>query len=139
MSFTLNVKSIQIIRTFTSVTKVDPLDFFEHNGIFIFLVPVGFGSKAIGQGGKSAKAVSAKLKKQIKIIEFGDKLDFLRKLISPLSPDAVKEDPENSDIILVESNDRKTKALLIGRNASNLRSLEEIMRRHFSVQEIKVI
>jgi len=42
-------------------------------------------------------------------------------------------------IVTIAGPDSKTKGLLIGRNAQNLRNLEANVRRYFEVKEIKVV
>ena len=139
MSITLDAQSLQLIALFSAVTRVDPLDVFSFNGVLFFVVPQGRGSRAIGRGGIHAKHLRATLHTSIKILELLPKEEFFRALIAPLTPERVYTDPTDAMVLLVEASDRRTKALLIGRNASHLRALEEIMRRRFSVREIKVV
>ncbi len=139
MGAILDSQSLQRIKLFAAVTRVYPIDVFFNNGVQFFVVPYGEGSRAIGRGGKNAQFLRKKFGTPITILESLPKIEFFRALIAPLNPEKVYEDPAQSEILLVEASDRKTKALLIGRNASNLRALEEIMRRRFSIQEIKIV
>jgi len=50
-----------------------------------------------------------------------------------------KEINVEEKIITIVGPDTKTKGLLIGRSGQNLRNYEEIVKRYFDINEIKVI
>ena len=139
MSVSFDIQSLHFMKRFSSVTRVGPQDFFEYNGILFFVVTHDLVAQAVGKGGVHAKLLAKNFKKPVRIVARATREQFLRDLIAPLNPDRIYADEQQSAILVVEARDRKTKALLIGRNASTLRSLEHLVRRHFPVQEIKVV
>jgi transcription termination/antitermination protein NusA len=128
---------MKIISLFTSVTHADVKDCFEDRGGFTFVVPAGQAGKAIGKAGANIKKLELKLKKKVRVVEFNpDKMQCIQNFIKPLNVDEVEE--REDGVIVLKSRDTHIKSLLIGRNAVNLRALEENVRRYFEVKEIKV-
>ena len=63
-------------------------------------------------------------------------------MIRPLQVDEIVEDAGQEGeegIILIKSRDTRIKGLIIGRNAMNLRNLEENVKRYFKINEIRVV
>ena len=103
----------------------------------IFIVQENQIAKAIGRNGSNVRKLQSILKKKIKIAEFNlDPLIFTKNLISPLKAKDIKIE---GDVIIIQGEDIKTRGLLIGRNAKNLREYESIVQRYFPIKEIKVI
>jgi len=103
----------------------------------IFIVQENQIAKAIGRNGNNVRKLQSILKKKIKIAEFNlDPLIFTKNLISPLKAKDIKIE---GDVIIIQGEDIKTRGLLIGRNAKNLREYESIVQRYFPIKEIKVI
>jgi transcription termination/antitermination protein NusA len=137
MAVKLDMKSVLLVNSFESSTGATVKDMFNDAKGIVFVVAKGDVGKAVGKQGKNIKYLSSKLKKDVRVVEYSsEKLEFIRNLIFPVRAKNVHEE---DDIVVIEVQDRKSKGLLIGRNASTLRSLEEIVRRHFPVKEIKVI
>jgi len=147
MTIKLDKKNILLISSFESLTNARVKDIYEEednrenigNGRkrLVFVVEKGDVGKAVGKGGNNIKILSNKFKKDIKIIEYSkDKLEFITNLIYPVKPKNIFE--EVAGIVVIEVQNPKSKGLLIGRNASNLRSLEKTVMRHFPIDEIKV-
>jgi transcription antitermination factor NusA-like protein len=77
------------------------------------------------------------LKRKIKIVEFNpNRVQFITNYLAPLRIVYIKED---GDVITVTGDDTKTKGLIIGIKAQNLRNLEKIASKYFTIEEIKVI
>ncbi len=152
MAVTLDNKTVLLISSFQSLTGANVKDVFEEDGRITFIVDEGEASRAIGRGGRNVKLLGSKLKKDIRVVEYNkDKLKFILNLIYPVvpkkiytgSPEDSKREGESGgqtseEIVTIEVLDGKSKGLLIGRNASSLRSLEEKVRRHHKVKEIKI-
>src|SRR3989338_6682155 len=87
---------------------------------------------------KNIQRLKTKLNKKFKIVEFSEDLEqFIRNMVYPLE---VIKLTQEGEIITLEGKDYKTKGLLIGRNAQNLRGLEKAVQRYFStIKEIKVV
>jgi N utilization substance protein A len=122
--------------SFEKATKAEVKDFIELEDMLIFVVQPGNLFKAIGPKGANVKRLSEKLHKRIKIVEYNPDLAmFIANMIHPLKADSIVQEGK---IVTIMSDDTKTKGLLIGRNAQNLRQLEKVVKRYFDIDEIKV-
>ncbi|MCK4669785.1 MAG: NusA-like transcription termination signal-binding factor [Nanoarchaeota archaeon] len=123
--------------SFEKITRSKLKDFFETDDMLIFIVQPMQLRRALGPQGKNAKFLRRKFNKNIKIVEYNpNKITFIKNMIYPLKALKITEE---DGIVTIKGPDRETKALLIGRNASNLRALEDAVRRYFDVKEIKVV
>lgn len=125
---------------FESITHVGLRDCFidEPSGNLIFIVPEGKVSKALGKGAVNIKNLERKFNKKVKIAEYSDDVkSFIKSLLLPLRVNDVSEIDEG--VFQIESGDHKTRGIIIGRSAANLRNLERMVRRFFDIKEIKVI
>lgn len=128
---------MKFISLFETITGARLKDVVNEEGRLLFIVEEGEIGKAIGKSGVNAKRLENVLNKRIKVIEFNnDLLHFVRNLIYPL---AVKEIKEENKIVTIFGQDGKTKGLLIGRDAQNLRAYENVVKRYFEIDGIKVI
>ena len=129
---------MKFMSLFGSMTGTDPKDCFDMDSVLFFVVKPGDLWKALGKQASNLKRLEQVLKKKIRIIEFAEeKLEFIQKAVLPLKISDITENEEG--IVTIKGPDTKTKGLLIGRNAKNLRNLENIIRRYFEVKEIKVV
>ena len=136
MGFAFDTKTLQMITLFEQMTGAKVKDCIITEGGVTFIVDEGEIAKAIGKGGKNARELERMAKKKIKIAEFHkDLIQFIQNLIHPLELSEAKLDNE---ILLLHAKDLKTRGLLIGRNASNLRFFEAVTKRYFPIKEIKV-
>jgi N utilization substance protein A len=133
-----NVSTIKYISLFENVTRTKARDCIEDEGILIFLVEPHEIGRAIGKNGANIKRLESLTKKKIKIAEYSDDLiRYIRSMLMPLKADSIEE---SDGIVTIKSDDTKTKGLMIGRNAQNLRKLEKYVQRYFdNVKEIKVM
>ncbi len=137
MKIKYDMEMMKIIAMFERLTHVSAKDCFEHNEAIYFLVPEGEVRKAVGKSAQNAKKLSAMLQKKIKIIGYSEDLcQFVRNMIKPLQ---VRDVTVEGKIVTITDDDPRTKGLIIGRNAANLRALEQHVRRHFDIEEIKVV
>ena len=137
MGFKLTIDTIKTISLFEKITKTKVKDCIEGEAGNIFIVQPGQIAKAVGKHGANIKRLEGLFKKKVKIVEYNDDIiQFIRSYLMPLKSDSIKQDGE---IITISSNDTKTKGLMIGKNAQNLRKMEEICQRYFpNLKEIKV-
>lgn len=128
---------IKYMSFFESITRTKLKDIIDNNESLTFIVQPGNISKAIGKKASNVQKLNKALKRKIKIVEFNpDVMQFIKNYSYPLKiTDIKKED----DIVTITGEDTKTKGILIGRNASNLRYLEKVVQRYFDIKEIKVI
>ncbi len=130
--------TLELMTIFENLTRSKLKDQFEVGETLVFLVQPGQLRIALGPKASNVQRLKLKLNKKFKIVEYSDNLErFVRNLTYPLEIVSYNED---SDIITIEGKDTKTKGLLIGRNAQNLRALEKAVQRYFNnIKEIKVI
>ncbi len=121
---------------FERIARVPVKGCFSSEDTLFFVVPFGMFQKALGKGAENVKKAQKRFEKRIKIVEFNkDPARFVKNCIYPLSVEEISV--IDGEIIIKDSN-RKTKSLLIGRDARNLRLLNEMSRRYFE-KEIKII
>ena len=127
---------IKIMSLFESVTHANVKDCIKTDNGFIFVVGEHEVGKAVGSRGKNVRLLENKLNARIKIVEFSDDpVSFIKHLIYPLQASDVSS--VDGKLVLT-AEDSKTRGLLIGRNATTLRSFEAIVQRYFPISEIKV-
>lgn len=128
---TLGLSSIMERRTGALVK-----DCFQDEDTVYFVVAPGELGKAIGKGAMHIKSISAELTKRVRVVEFNDHaVEFIKHLIYPLTVEKVTEE---DDSFILQDSSKKTKGLLIGRNAKNLKFLNRAVQRFFN-KEVKVI
>lgn len=133
-----DVNAIKFMSLFETLTRAKPKDcFFDANKQLVFVTEQGNLAKAVGKHGANVKKLERTLKRKIKIVEFNpDVLRFVSSLIAPVKAKEIRM--EEKKIIIIPT-DLKTRGLLIGKNAKNLRNFENITKKYFDITEIKVI
>lgn len=128
---------MKFISLFETITGARLKDAVNEDGRLLFVVEEGEIGRAIGRNGVNVKRLENVLNKRIKIVEFNnDLLQFVRNLIYPLNAREIKEE---NKIVTITGPDTKTKGLLIGRDAQNLRAYEAVVKRYFEIDEMKVV
>lgn len=131
----LDIRLIQYINLFNSVTKVTPKDCFFEDSTLIFLVKEGDIGKAIGKGGMKIKLLKNKLRKEIKIIEFSeDILKFVKNLIYP---NEVQKLYKEDSVVFIEDHNSRIKGKIYGRDRKNLKFINDILKKYFN-SELKI-
>lgn len=126
---------MRYITLFESLTGAKVKDCIV-NDIIVFIIHENEMGKAIGKHGSNIKRVENTLKKKIKLVEFNnDVSQFVQNLIYPLKAKEIKEE---DGIVAIHVDDRKTKGLLIGRDRHNISLVNDIVKRYFKVEEVKV-
>jgi len=129
--------AMKFMSMFETITHVQAKDCIIDEQQILFIVPEQQIGKAIGKHGVNVKELERILKKKIKIIEFdSEALNFVRNVIFPLR---LRDCHHERGIITLSAEDSKTRGILIGRAASNLRATENIVKRYFPIEEIKVL
>lgn len=132
-----DVNVLNIMNAFDRITHAKLKDCIVEEDKIIFIVAENEISKAIGKNAENVKRLAEVLKRKIKIVEFSSELiKLVKNFIHPLKVNNITEE---NGIVVIETADSKTKGFLIGRAASNLRKLEEHIRRYVDVNEIKVV
>ena len=138
MKIKYDLNLMKFMSFFESLTNTRLKDcFIDKNSLLVFVVEENQIAKAIGKKGVNVKNIKEKLNRKIKIVEFNPHLEtFIANIIRPLIGKEIKVDDK---IVTITGPDTKTKGLLIGRNGQNLRNYEEMVKRYFDINEIKVI
>jgi len=70
-------------------------------------------------------------------VEFNnDMVKFIANLIYPYRVESIVA---NDKIVTITDQDPKTKGLIIGAKAQNLRMYESVVKKYFEIEEIKVV
>ncbi|MFC1800968.1 NusA-like transcription termination signal-binding factor [Nanoarchaeota archaeon] len=127
---------LALMSIFSAVTGSRLKDCFEIEDLIYFVVEEGQIGKAVGKGAINVKKLQEKFNKKVKIVEFShDLVKFIKNLIFPFKVDNIAEE---ENVVVLRSEDRQTKGLLIGRNAKNLKVMTNVVKRYFNINEIKV-
>ena len=127
---------LKFMTLFESLTRSKLKDCIVNEKLLFVVEPNEIG-KAIGKNGSNVRRLEGILRKKIRIVEFNPEVcQFVRNMIYPLQAREVNE--ENS-IVTITGPDTKTKGLMIGRDAKNLNFLKDIVKRYFSIEDIKVV
>lgn len=133
-----DVDSLQKMALFEKVTKARLKDFFETETKLFFVVQKGQLQRALGPQKKNVQRLENMLKKRVKIIQYEQ--DVLRFIVNVLAPLKVVDIKEENGIVTITGPDQKTKGLMIGARAANLRMFEKIVQKYFpDIKELKVI
>ena len=119
------------------IARIRVKDTFESGETIYFVLYPGALRKALGKNGENVKRLQEKFGKKIRLLEFNmDCKRFIRNFIYPLKVEEITEG-EGNDILVKESS-KKTKSLLIGRDARNLNLLNRAVSRYFN-KEVKIV
>lgn len=134
----LNTDSIRMIAEFEKITKTNVKDTYEHQERIVIVVGEGEAKRAVGPSGKTLQLVESKLGKRFKIVEYHPEvLTFVQHVMLPLKASKIEWTGEGE--ITVWGPDEKTRGLMIGARAQNLRFFERVVQKYFpDVKEIKV-
>jgi len=125
---------MQYISIFESLTAAKVKDCIVNEQI-LFIVNENDMGKAIGKHGSTIKRIENMLKKKIRLVEFSsDIVQFVQNLIYPIKAKEIKEE---GGIANIYCNDVKSKGMLIGRDRRNINFVNDVVKRHFEVEEVK--
>lgn len=126
------------INVFEKITRTHVKEGFYFKEKLTFMVEPRQMRKALGQNKANLIRLERLFNKQIRIIEYSEDLfQFIANLIAPLKIVRISED---DNVVTIVGPDTKTKGLMIGSKAKNLRETEEIVRKYFpDLEEIKII
>lgn len=129
---------MKFISMFETLTRAKVKDCLLVDETIFFIVQPGQIGKAIGKKGANIKRLKSLMKnKEFRIVEFNPGItQFVKNLFYPIQ---IKSIEQKEDVIEVAAPDLKTRGLLIGRGAKNLRNYEAIVNRYFTIKEIKVV
>jgi NusA-like KH domain protein len=132
-----DVDMLQIINMFEDITHSRVKDAFYMKEVLTFIVFEGDMFKALGKNLSNLHRAEELMKRKIKIIEFNN--DMIRFITNLLYPYKVASITLEDKIVTIKDDDMKTKGLIIGAKAQNLRQYEGIVKKYFDITEIKVV
>jgi len=128
---------IKIINLFEQVTHARVKEAFYLKEVLTFIIFEGDKFKALGKNLANLHKIEQMLQKKIKIVEFdGDMTKFITNLIYPYRVESIVL---NDKTVTITDSDPKTKGLIIGAKAQNLRMYESVVKKYFEIEEIKVM
>jgi N utilization substance protein A len=133
-----DVETLQLMSLFEKITRSKLKDCFFSKDKLYFIVQHGDLRRALGPKKENVQKIVKATNRNIKIVEFSPNvLDFTKNIMHPLR----MEDVGMVDgVITIKGTDVKTKGLMIGARAQNLRNYESIVQKYFEdVKEIKVV
>ncbi len=136
----ISAELMKFMSIFENVCKVSPRDCFidDSTGVLTYIVPEGKLRKALGPGASNIRKLETRLKRRVKVSEYSDDVkSFIKSLLLPLRISDISE--VEPGVYLIEPVDNKTRGMIIGRAAVNLRNLEKMVRRFFNIKEIRVV
>jgi len=128
---------IKLINLFENVTRARVKDAFYLKEVLTFVVFEGDMFKALGKNLVNLHKIENMLQKKVKIVEFNN--DIIKFITNLLYPYKVREIKQEAKIVTIMDDDTKTKGLIIGAKAQNLRAYEGIVKKYFDIEEIKVV
>lgn len=127
---------LQTMSLFEKVTRAKVRDCISSDESFVFVVFPNELGRAIGAKAKNVHTLANLLKKKVRIVEYSeDCKSFIKNLLYPV---LVKNIVIETDMVTITALDLKSRGVLIGRNAANLRATEAIVQRYFPVKEIRI-
>jgi len=127
---------IKLISLFESLTGAKLRDCIANDSI-IFIVNDGEMGKAIGKKGANIRRIEDLLKKRVRLVEYSaDVAKFVSNLIHPVKVQDIREE---EGIVSINASDPKTKGMIIGRDRSKINFINDIVKRHFDIKEVKVV
>ncbi len=105
--------------------------------LVLFIVEPGDMGKAIGPKGVNVHRLEDLLKKRVKMVQWAPEVtEFVQNLIYPAKVSHIEV---QDNIITISPLDLQSRGMIIGRNAGNLHFFEDVVRRHFQCEHIKVL
>lgn len=128
---------MKFISIFENLTGAKIKDCVQTPELLYFVVQEGQIGIALGRHGSNIRRVEEVLNRKIKIVEFNPLLNqFIVNAIHPLQLENIEESEDKT--ITLTARDMKTRGLLIGRGAQNLRRTEGLIKRYFEIKELRV-
>ena len=138
MALKLDAELIRYISLFEKITRSKVRDCFYFKDKLVFMVENGEMPKALGKNKGNIFKIENLVKKKIKIMEYNSEmLKFIVNLFAPLKVQNINEE---EGVVTITGPDTKTKGLMIGAQAQNLRAYESVAKQYFpQLEEIKVV
>lgn len=133
MAVKLGIESIRTIALFEKITNVHAKDCLITDDCVYFLVDPERIGLAIGKNGSVIKEVRKILGKQVRLFGYHSTPEEMARNMIPNIKNMTVND--GSMVISIAPQD---KVAVIGKNGRNIKAIKELMKRHFSINHIKL-
>ena len=133
-----DVETLQIMMLFEKITKSKLKDCYTNKDKLYFIVQHGELRRALGPKKENIQKLVKATNRNIKIVEYSPNvLEFTKNIMHPLRMEDINME---DGVITIKGTDTKTKGLMIGARAQNLRNYESMIQKYFEeIKEIKVV
>ena len=133
-----DVETLQIMMLFEKITKSKLKDCYTNKDKIYFIVQHGELRRALGPKKENIQKLVKATNRNIKIVEYSPNvLEFTKNIMHPLRMEDINME---DGVITIKGTDTKTKGLMIGARAQNLRNYESMIQKYFEeIKEIKVV
>jgi len=133
MNVKLGTEEIRNVSLFVKMTGVQPKDcLITEEALFFVLEPKSM-IIAIGKNGANVKKLRQAFGKNVKLFA---KYETAEETIKHMVP-SVKTLKVNDGVAVI-SIPLEEKSKVIGRNGNNIKSMKEVLRRHFELKDLKI-
>lgn len=133
MTVKLHTEAIRNMAVFIKYTGVQPKDCIEEGDCIYFVVVGPQMTAALGRDARNVRALSNALKKKVKLLPYYKEPE---EMVRAMIPQAREIRQENGGYIVTVPFSERAK--VIGKNGSNIKAMKAVMKRHFSVADLKV-
>ena len=131
----LNDDESRNVLFFQQITEASARDCVRDEDSLVFVVNKGEIGKAIGKNGKNINLLEKLLKKKVKIVESSEDLEsFSRNIFSPVE---LKINVDQGRVIIEA--DKKNRKYIIGKEGKKIKIARILIKRHFGIENVKVI
>lgn len=137
MALVFDTETIRLMALFENLTGVPVKDCIISEDTVYFIVEEGKVAIAIGKNGCKVRNVEKMIGKTVKLFEYSkDLTNFVKKLMPQVNEIRIKN--EDKKVTVEVKVDKKSKALVIGRNGKNIKIIKEILKRNHKVSDLIV-
>ena len=132
-----DTRIIGFITAFENLTQVPVKDcFFTVDNELIFVVDSFRLGKVIGKNGETIKKIASRMKQKIRVIGYdSDVLKFIENILYPLKGYVISKEDNK---VIISADDVKLKGKIYGRDRSNLKFINDVVKRFFNLVEVVV-
>lgn len=127
-------ETIKCIALFEKLTNGSVRDCIVGDGDVYFLVNPGEMGLAIGKNGNSIKKVERTLNKNVKVLEYDEKI---KKFVENLIPETNNVKIKNDRVLAKVS--KKDKGKVIGKGGSNIKKIRFLLKRNSELDSLYLV
>lgn len=138
MEIKLQHEDIQIMNLFENMAHTKVVDYLRDDATMYFVVDCQNIREIIGPGGERIKRIGQKFGANVKVFKYSPEIkEFAENLFQvPLKSFGISE--KNGEKTLRISVENSDKSIVIGRGGKNIKILKELLKRSFSVADVRL-